>query len=181
MKSFRGKLLLATPELVDPNFNRSVVLIIEHTNDGAIGVVLNRRTELNSIEVLPKWDFHSPPDSILFWGGPVQQDSLLALGLLPQDHIDTHASLLGRIIVIDLNQDIIDSDKLISARLYSGYAGWSPGQLNAEISSGGWIVVEVVDSDPFLDQPIDLWSEVLSRQQGFVSQLAQYPDNPRMN
>ena len=55
------------------------------------------------------------------------------------------------------------------------------GQLNAEISSGGWIVVEVVDSDPFLDQPIDLWSEVLSRQQGFVSQLAQYPDNPRMN
>ena len=61
MKSFRGKLLLATPELVDPNFNRSVVLIIEHTNDGAIGVVLNRRTELNSIEVLPKWDFHSPP------------------------------------------------------------------------------------------------------------------------
>lgn len=181
MESFRGKLLLATPELMDSNFHRSVVLVIEHNNDGAIGVVLNRQTEITSTEVLPKWVFSSGSDSLLFWGGPVQQESLLALGLLNQDSEALQNNLLNRITVIDLNQEIIDSELFTSARLYSGYSGWSPGQLNAEISSGGWIVAEANDNDPFVDQPTDLWSEVLERQEGFISRLAQYPDDPRMN
>ena len=181
MESFRGKLLLATPELMDSNFHRSVVLVIEHNNDGAIGVVLNRQTEITSTEVLPKWVFSSGSDSLLFWGGPVQQESLLALGLLNQDSAALQNNLLNRITVIDLNQEIIDSELFTSARLYSGYSGWSPGQLNAEISSGGWIVAEANDNDPFVDQPTDLWSEVLERQEGFISRLAQYPDDPRMN
>ncbi|MBL89133.1 MAG: hypothetical protein CL517_02515 [Actinobacteria bacterium] len=181
MESFRGKLLLATPELMDSNFHRSVVLVIEHNNDGAIGVVLNRQTEITSTEVLPKWVFSSSSDSLLFWGGPVQQESLLALGLLNQDSAALQNNLLNRITVIDLNQEIIDSELFTSARLYSGYSGWSPGQLNAEISSGGWIVAEANDNDPFVDQPTDLWSEVLERQEGFISRLAQYPDDPRMN
>ena len=181
MESFRGKLLLATPELMDSNFHRSVVLVIEHNNDGAIGVVLNRQTEIASTEVLPKWVFSSGSDSLLFWGGPVQQESLLALGLLNQDSEALQNNMLNRITVIDLNQEIIDSEPFTSARLYSGYSGWSPGQLNAEISSGGWIVTEANDNDPFVDQPTDLWSEVLERQEGFISRLAQYPDDPRMN
>ena len=70
---------------------------------------------------------------------------------------------------------------MITARLYSGYAGWSPGQLSAEISAGGWIVTDLADTDPFCETPEELWTTVLSRQKGLVSKLAQYPDDPRMN
>lgn len=181
MRSFRGKLLLATPELLDPNFYRAVVLVIEHNNDGAIGVVINRQSDLFSVDVLPKWNHSADSASYLHWGGPVQQESFLAL-ILCQDHLVKKPNeLTARIEVLDLNQEILDMTNAISARLYSGYAGWSSGQLNAEISTGGWIVVDAVDTDPFGENPSDLWADVLARQEGFLSRLSQYPDDPRMN
>ena len=181
MESFRGKLLLATPELLDSNFFRTVILVIEHTTEGAIGVVLNRRSELNSVDVLPKWNLDKDSYSLLHWGGPVQEESLLALGL-SKELVEEHPNEgLGRITVVNLNPETLDMTSMITARLYSGYAGWSAGQLNAEISAGGWIVTDLADTDPFCETPEELWTIVLSRQKGLVSKLAQYPDDPRMN
>ncbi len=180
MRSFRGKLLLATPELVDPNFFRTVILVLEHSNEGAIGVVLNRQSDLYSVDVLPKWSESRDSSSLLHWGGPVQEESLLALGLCDEVK-DELGEAIGHIKVINLNPETLDMRSILDARLYSGYAGWSAGQLDAEISTGGWILTDVDDSDPFGHNLADLWSIVLKRQNGFLSKLAQYPDDPRMN
>jgi len=88
---------------------------------------------------------------------------------------------MGCIKVLNLNPETLDMTSVLNARLYSGYAGWSAGQLNAEISTGGWIVADLTDTDPFDDNPGDLWTIVLARQEGFLSKLAEYPDDPRMN
>ncbi len=181
MRSFRGKLLLATPEIVDDIFFRTVILVLEHSDEGAIGVVLNRQSDLYSVDVLPKWNDDQGSSSLLHWGGPVQQESLLALGLYDEQVKDDLKEGIGRIKVLDLNPEILDMTFILDARLYSGYAGWSTGQLDAEISTGGWIVTEVDNTDPFSHNPADLWSIVLKRQNGFLSRLAQYPDDPRMN
>ena len=181
MESFRGKLLLATPELVDPNFFRTVILVLEHSNEGAIGVVLNRQSDLYSVDVLPKWNASQDSSSLLHWGGPVQEESLLALALYDEQIKDELGEEISRIKVLDLNPEILDMTSILDLRLYSGYAGWSAGQLDAEISTGGWIVVESDITDPFIPNPADLWSMVLTRQNGFLSKLAQYPDDPRMN
>ena len=180
MESFRGKLLLATPELVDPNFFRTVILVLEHSNEGAIGVVLNRQSDLYSVDVLPKWNEIQDSSSLLHLGGPVQEESLLALGLYDEQIEDELDEGIGRMI-LNLNPEILDMTSMLDARLYSGYAGWSAGQLDAEISTGGWIVADVDNTDPFSHNPADLWSIVLRRQNGFLSKLAQYPDDPRMN
>ena len=181
MKSFRGKLLLATPELIVPNFFRTVILVLEHSNEGAIGVVLNRQSDLYSVDALPKWSASQDSSSLLHWGGPVQEESLLALGLYDEHAKDESDEGIGRIKILNLNLEILDMTSIVDARLYSGYAGWSAGQLDAEILSAGWIVADVTDTDPFSDDPEDLWSIVLARQNGFLSKLAQYPDDPRMN
>jgi len=180
-QSFRGKLLLATPELVDTNFFRSVILVLEHSKEGAIGVVLNRQSDLYSVDVLPKWTESKDSSLFLHWGGPVQEESLLALGLYDENAKDELIDGIGCIKVLNLNPETLDMTSVLNARLYLGYAGWSAGQLGAEISAGGWIVAELTDTDPFVNDPEDLWSMVIARQKGFLSKLAQYPDDPRMN
>jgi len=181
VQSFRGKLLLATPELIDSNFFRSVILVLEHSNEGAIGVVLNRQSDLYSVDVLPKWGESKDSSLLLHWGGPVEEESLLALGLYDENAKDEIIEGIGCIKVLNLNPETLDMTSVLNARLYSGYAGWSAGQLSTEISNGGWIVAELTDTDPFVNDPGDLWSMVLARQKGFISKLAQYPDDPRMN
>ncbi len=181
IRSFRGKLLLATPELIDPNFFRTVILVLEHSKEGAIGVVLNRQSDLYSVDVLPKWNESQGASSLLHWGGPVQEESLLGLALHEGEDNGVATDELGRIKILNLNPEVIDMTATLDARLYSGYAGWSAGQLDAEVSTGGWIVANANDFDPFVDKPEDLWSKVLERQTSFLSKLAQYPDNPRMN
>ena len=181
MKSFRRNLLLATPELLDTNFCRAVILILEHQNEGAIGVVLNRPTDHYSVDVMPKWNQCLDSDPRLYWGGPVQEESLLALALSADPHGDASDETIFLIEVLNLNQELLDTANLLSTRLYSGYAGWSAGQLDTEISTGGWIVADSDDSDPFTEDPDALWGSILSRQTGFISTLSQYPDDPRMN
>ena len=101
MKSFRGKLLLAKPELLDSHFFRAVILVLEHSNEGAIGVVLNRQSDLYSADILPKWDQSLDRFSLLHWGGPVQEESLLALGLQNESPRDISSEGIGRIQVIN--------------------------------------------------------------------------------
>jgi putative transcriptional regulator len=177
MTSQRGRLLLAGPYLYDPNFFRSVVLVLEHTDEGAIGVVLNRPTDVTVLDALPEWAeaVTSPP--VVFAGGPVAPGSALALGT-STDGDDDDDPLVGDLAVVDLETP---ADQWRQVRLFSGYAGWAAGQLEAELAEDAWFVLDALPSDIRTTDPENLWSEVLGRQPGPLALLARYPDQPAFN
>jgi putative transcriptional regulator len=184
-----GKLLVATPLLGDPNFRRTVVLIVEHeTSEGTLGVVLNRPTPIPVGQVLDQWmDLASDP-SVLFRGGPVAPTSALALALIPGTDeplgwraLDG-APALARLGLLDLDTPpSVLAPAIQSLRVYAGYAGWSPGQLEGEIDEGAWHVVPAEPGDVFAPDPESLWRTVLRRQEGELAFLATYPEDPGLN
>ncbi|HEX7095738.1 MAG TPA: YqgE/AlgH family protein [Acidimicrobiales bacterium] len=173
MASLRGRLLLAGPTLIDPNFFRSVVLMLEHTHEGAIGVILNRPTDLPVSEALPPWSFAVSAPDVVFVGGPVGPGTAIALGQGPD--VD---QLVGPFGMVDLDADPYDFRHV---RLFSGYAGWGPGQLERELAEGAWIVLDALPEDLLTPDADDLWSAVLARQPHPLSLLALYPDEPAFN
>jgi putative transcriptional regulator len=184
-----GRLLVATPMLGDPNFKRTVVLVVEHeVTEGTLGVVLNRPTQVSVGQVLEQWtDLVSEP-SVVFRGGPVSPSSALALALVPgKDEplgwraLDGAPSL-ARLGLLDLDAPpSVLAPAIQSLRVYAGYAGWSPGQLQAEIDEGAWHVVTAEPGDVFAASPDALWRMVLHRQEGDLAFLATYPDDPGLN
>ena len=174
MESLRGQLLLAGPYLHDPNFFRTVVLVLEHgPEEGALGVVLNRPTDLSVRDALPAWaDAVSRPDAV-FLGGPVSPGTALALGRGPQ-----FETIVGDVGVVDLESA---ASEWTDVRVFSGYAGWSPGQLESELAQDAWFVLPASPEDLCTTAPDDLWSTVLARQRGPLSLLARYPDEPAFN
>jgi putative transcriptional regulator len=181
--SVRGKLLLAGPNLLDPNFFRSVVLVLDHDDQGAFGLVVNRRSEIPLIDVLERWAPYARPDSYVYLGGPVAPEAGFALARASSPDVTGVSSLRGGWAVVDLEADpTIVGPELSRLRIFSGYAGWAPGQLDAELDAqGGWIVVDALADDPFCDDADDLWSAVLRRQRGPLARLANYPLEPRLN
>jgi putative transcriptional regulator len=184
-----GRLLVATPLLGDPNFRRSVVLLVEHElAEGTLGVVLNRPTEIPVGRVLEQWTDLATDPSVVFRGGPVQPDSALALALIPGTDeplgwraLDG-APALARLGLLDLDTPPRLLEPTIKElRVYAGYAGWSPGQLQAEIDEGAWLVLTAQPADVFAAEPGQLWRHVLRRQDGETAFLATYPDDPGMN
>ncbi|HEV3382655.1 MAG TPA: YqgE/AlgH family protein [Trebonia sp.] len=184
-----GRLLVATPLLGDQNFRRSVVLIVEHEiSEGTLGVVLNRPTEVPVGRVLEQWTELATEPSVMFRGGPVQPDSALALALVPgtDEPIGWRAldgtPALARLGLLDLDTPPrLLAPAINQLRVYAGYAGWSPGQLQAEIHEGAWLVVPGEPGDVFVAEPEELWRDVLRRQGGEVAFLASYPDDPTLN
>ncbi|MBO0802055.1 MAG: YqgE/AlgH family protein [Nocardiopsaceae bacterium] len=184
-----GRLLVATPLLGDPNFRRSVVLIVEHeVADGTLGVVLNRPTEVPVGRVLEQWTDLATGPSVVFRGGPVSTDSALALALIPgtDEPIGWRAlqgtPALARLGLLDLDTPPRLLEPAIKElRVYAGYAGWSPGQLQAEIDEGAWLVAAAEPGDVFVAEPERLWRSVLRRQQGEAAFLATYPEDPGLN
>lgn len=184
-----GRLLVATPLLGDPNFRRSVVLIVEHeVTEGTLGVVLNRPTEIPVGRVLEQWTDLATEPSVMFRGGPVQPDSALALALVPgtDEPIGWRAldgvPGLARLGLLDLDTPPrLLAPAIKQLRVYAGYAGWSPGQLQAEIEEGAWLVVPGEPGDVFAAEPGELWRDVLRRQGGEAAFLATYPDDPSLN
>ncbi|MGH3170164.1 MAG: YqgE/AlgH family protein [Trebonia sp.] len=184
-----GRLLVATPLLGDPNFRRSVVLIVEHEiSEGTLGVVLNKPTEIPVGRVLEQWTELTSEPSVMFRGGPVQPDSALALALVPgtDEPIGWRAldgtPALARLGLIDLDTPPrLLAPAINQLRVYAGYAGWSPGQLQAEIDEGAWLVLPGEPGDVFAAEPEELWRHVLRRQQGEAAFLATYPDDPSLN
>lgn len=184
-----GRLLVATPLLEDPNFRRSVVLIVEHeTAEGTLGVVLNRPTEIPVGRVLEQWTELATEPSVVFRGGPVSLDSALALALVPGTDEPAGwraldgAPALARLGLLDLDTPPrLLVPAIHQLRVYAGYAGWSPGQLQGEIDEGAWLVVPGEPGDVFAGEPGQLWRAVLRRQEGEVSFLATYPDDPSLN
>lgn len=195
----KGRLLVATPVLDDPNFTRTVVYVIEHHDDGALGVVLNRPSPEVLDEPLDRWvDVQTAPPTV-FTGGPVEPDALIALARtiapLPvrerdgeddevaADEDDAHLSPLNGVIA---SADLAADPALLAAdiaglRVFRGYAGWAAGQLEVEISTGSWIVVDSIDDDIFSTTPDELWRHVLRRQPGRLGWLADAPDDLSAN
>lgn len=169
----QGKLLVASPRLLDPNFYRTVVLIVEHDDDGTLGLILNRPTDAPVKEHLPDWEGHSTEPEVVFIGGPVQPD--VGVGLAATDK---EGSLSGAQL-IDIAAGPEDRDS--GVRVFAGYAGWGPNQLHDEIGEGGWLVVDAEPTDIFNANPEALWSEVLKRQEGSTAWLANFPQDPRLN
>ncbi len=188
-ESLSGRLLVATPLLGDPNFRRTVILIVEdEPEEGTLGVVLNRPTEVQVGQVLESWTELVTGPSVVFKGGPVSPNSALALALARGDDeplgwrsLDG-SSLTARIGLVDLEAPPeLLAGGITSLRVFAGYAGWGPGQLQSEIEEGAWYVLPGEPTDAFLSEPEQLWPAVLRRQGGEFAIVATYPDDPMLN
>jgi len=188
---------VASPRLVDGIFDRSVVLVLDHGDHGAIGVVLNRPVGVAVRELLPRWHALATPPAELFTGGPVARNALIGLArLAPGDSgapTDRTSHPPGwRVLIDDLRPvgtvDLREGPgppehhgTMLGVRLFSGYAGWEPGQLWDEIDQGAWFVVRAEAHDPLSADPEGLWRRVLRRQGGSLALLAGYPPDPAVN
>jgi len=188
-ESLSGQLLVATPLLGDPNFRRTVILIVEdEPEEGTLGVVLNRPTEVQVEQVLESWTDLVTGPSVVFRGGPVSPNSALALALAQGDDEPLGwrslegSSLTSSIGLVDLEAPPeLLAGGITSLRVFAGYAGWGPGQLQSEIEEGAWYVLAGEPTDAFLAEPERLWQEVLRRQGGEFAIVATYPDDPLLN
>jgi putative transcriptional regulator len=176
--SARGKLLVATPILADPNFLRTVVLVLEHTDDGALGVVLNRPSATFLAELLPGWAGLAVEPGLVHIGGPVQPSGVIGLAqIAPSEVPDPTVRLLWPgVATVDLETSPDDlAGAVRGVRCFAGYAGWSPGQLDAEVDTGSWFVVDRDPDDLWTADATDLWRTVLWRQPGRLRQFALCP------
>ena len=182
-RSLLGKLLVASPLLRDPNFERSVVLVVAHDDSSALGVVLNRATEVEVIDVLDGWEHFAAAPSVVFEGGPVQPDAAICVARTnPDFDLDGFSPFMDRIGTLDVNREPESfSGQLERLRVFAGYAGWEAGQLEAEVAEGAWFVCDALPGDPFVAQPDDLWSMVLKRQTGLLAAVAFFPSEPALN
>jgi putative transcriptional regulator len=187
--SLSGQLLAATPVLGDPNFRRTVILVVEDDKEeGTLGVVLNRPTEVEVRQVLEPWTELVSGPSVVFRGGPVSPNSALALALargqeepLGWRSLDG-SPLMSRVGLVDLDAPPeLLADGIRSLRVFAGYAGWGTGQLRAEIDEGAWYVLTGEPADAFFAEPERLWPAVLRRQGGDLAFVATYPDDPLQN
>lgn len=179
-----GRLLVAAPQLADPNFSRTVVLVLEHDEPGAVGVVLNRPLHVEVGEILDSWaDLAAgAPPAVVFSGGPVSPDAVIGLARAAPAGAGAWQTVVPGVGVVDLSVSPVDQPvPLDGVRLFSGYAGWSPGQLEDEMDDGGWLVFDALNSDPFCAHPELLWHDVLKRQGGSIGMLASYPPSPSVN
>lgn len=170
---YPGKLLVASPVLVDPNFFRTVVLVLQHDLAGALGVVLNRPSDELVENHLPAFARSTCPPGVVFVGGPVQP--AVAVGL------DGSGEPTGDLIVPGVSMVDFSRDPGGPLRIFSGYAGWGAGQLEVEMETDAWLVFPAIAGDVFHPEPGKLWSAVLRRQGGRYAILATMPDDPNMN
>ena len=181
----KGRLLVATPPLDDPNFDHTVVYMLEHHDEGAIGVVINRPTDESLVDPLDRWDTLQAAPGSVFLGGPVETDALIALALAKQpvtEPTDELSPVSGHVASADLTNDPALVAALVdSVRVFRGYAGWGPGQLEGEIEAGAWLVLDAEPEDVFAAEPDHLWRTVLRRQGGRLAWLADAPDDLSAN
>jgi putative transcriptional regulator len=179
MDSTRGQLLIASPGLVDANFWRTVVLIVEHTDDGALGLVLNRPSETTigeAVSELKPLDVDDP----LYVGGPVQPSALIVLAEFdrPQDAALIAFNDIG-VLATGAQED--PDLGVRRGRAFVGHSGWGPGQLDDEVERGDWILEPARRDDAFTSSPLDLWRSVLTRKGGSYALVARMPPDPSVN
>ena len=180
----KGKLLVATPEMEDPNFFRTVVLILDHNHEGALGVVLNRPSASALADPMPEWAQLAAEPAVVFVGGPVQPDAAIGLGRRAGDagEPDGFASLFGELGTVDLERSPEAVAPTVDrVRVFAGYSGWGPGQLEDELAADGWFVVDADAGDPWSSAPEAMWRNVLRRQRGQLRVFADFPLDPETN
>jgi putative transcriptional regulator len=179
--SLAGQLLLASPALYDPNFRRTVVLIGVHSEEGAMGVVLNRPSEVTVGEAVPQLEQTVASEEPIYVGGPVEPSSIVFLA----EFLDPSLAgllVLGRIGFPAPDADIEELTQATArGRVFAGYAGWGEGQLDAEVDHGDWIAQTALPEDVFTDLPQELWGSVLTRKGGGYALLARMPVDPSVN
>jgi putative transcriptional regulator len=181
MDSLRGQLLVAGPTLLDQNFWRTVVLVVEHTDEGALGLVLNRPSETSVGEAVPQLEELLDPAERLYIGGPVQPSAVIVLAEF-EDSTDAALLAFGDVGVLGTGSDDNDAPAGVrSGRAFLGHAGWGPGQLDGEVERGDWILEPAKHKDAFSADAPRLWSEVLTRKGGSYALLARMPADPSMN
>jgi putative transcriptional regulator len=181
VESLDGQLLIAGPALADPNFWRTVVLIVAHSDEGALGLVLNRASQTTAGDAVPELEELVDGDGLLFVGGPVQPSSVIVLAEF-EDPGDAALLSFGDIGVLATGP----SPEVLSAgvrrsRAFAGHAGWGPGQLDDELERGDWILEPAQPEDAFCADPESLWSRVLARKGGSYRLLARMPPDPTLN
>jgi putative transcriptional regulator len=177
----KGRLLVALPPLVDENFDRTVVLVLEHGDAGALGVILNRPGERRVDDLLAPWAPHVAMPDVFFEGGPVEIESIIGVAICERTD-DSDGPSLDTIGTVDLSVPPDEHDPPVDqVRLFVGYAGWGPDQLEAELAAGAWIVADFVPDDVFSVEPSELWRSVLRRQGGRIAWMANYPDDLAAN
>lgn len=180
MSSLRGQLLIAGPTLLEPNFHRTVVLVCEHDDDGAMGLVLNRPSPILAEQAIPELGDAMGPEDTLWVGGPVQTTSVVVLADFAD--ADDGMAVAGRIGLVLPDTDLERVSTAVSrARAFLGYAGWGAGQLDAELAGDDWIVADFAPDDAFTDDPETLWSRALGRKGGVYALLATMPPDPSVN
>ena len=157
--------------------------MLEHSEEGALGLIINRPMDTDVGELLPAWARLAADPGVVFEGGPVGRDGLIALfcaqSAAPSDGWSPVTDDVG---VIDLEHDPDgwpDDSGLV--RMFSGHSGWAGGQLDAEIDAGGWLIVNATADDAVTADPRGLWQRALERLGGRAGWLANYPDDPAFN
>ena len=180
MDSLQGQLLIAAPSLLDPNFRRTVVLIAQHTEDGAMGLVLNRPSEAVVAETVPPLAPLVTDGDIVWSGGPVEPGGVIVVAEF-EDAAESAELIFGDIGFMPAEADPLEvADATRRARVFAGYAGWSAGQLEEELEADGWFVASAVEDDVFNDVA-DLWAVVLARKGGPYALLSKMPPEPGLN
>jgi putative transcriptional regulator len=180
VESLRGHLLIAGPGLVDPNFWRTVVLVGEHSDEGALGVVLNRSSETPVTEAVPELAALADDMGSVHVGGPVQPSAVVVLADFAEPD-EAGSLVLDSVGFLPSEVEPGSLGELRRARVYVGYAGWGPGQLDGELEEGSWILEPARPDDVFTDDPEGLWAAVLRRKGGPFGFLATMPPDPSQN
>ena len=178
--SLKGHLLVASPALVDPNFRRTVVLVGEHTEEGALGVILNRPSETTVREALPELTAVVEAPEHVYVGGPVQPSAIVVMADFA-DPARAGSLVLESVGFFPAEVDLDEVGELLRTRVFAGYAGWGPGQLDDELEEESWIVEPASPEDVFTAEPDDLWASVLRRKGGPFGVLALMPPDPSLN
>jgi putative transcriptional regulator len=184
MESMTGRLLVATPSLKDPNFDRTVVMLVAHEPGGALGVVLNRATEVPVSEVLGTWGALAGDPAVVFEGGPVQPESAICLARMRTagHRVAGFHRVSGSVGTLDLSMDPERvRESILGVRVFAGYSGWASGQIEEEINEGSWFLLDALPSDAFVGRPEDLWAMVLRRQGGIMAAVAHFPPDVTLN
>lgn len=181
MATLRGQLLVASPTLADPNFERTVVLIAEHSDEGAMGLVLNRPSETPVADAVPDLAELVIDDEPIRIGGPVQVQAVAVLAEF-EDTGRAAALVFDDVGLVAAREDVEQlPGETRRACVFAGYAGWGPGQLEGELEREDWIIEPALREDLFDTEADELWSAVLARKGGPYALLARMPADPSMN
>ncbi len=181
MEGLRGQLLIASPALLDPNFHRTVVLVVEHGEAGALGVVLNRPSGAEVTEAAPLLAELVEPEGRVHIGGPVEPTAVMVLAEL-EDPSEDAAMIFDGVGVLAADGDpALLAAETRRARVFAGYAGWGAGQLESELAEEAWIVEPAEPGDVFGQAQDELWGDVLRRKGGQFALLSRMPPDPSVN